>query len=281
MAVSDVPQGNVIGEESSLSSWAGPYVTNMLGRGAALSNMPYTAYEGPLTAGPSALQTQAFQGLGALNIPTSGSFTAPGTAATYMSPFLEGALAPQVAAARRQAEISAQNLQTQYGKAGAYGGSRQAVAEAELNRGLLDRLDSIYGTGYEKAFQRAQDQFNTEQRYGLDALREQLAGGKEERAIEQQGVLADIAQFEQEREYPMQQLKFMQSLLGSGVPLETQTYSYYEPTGLQSLLSGATDVAGIYDLIKKFITPTATGQTDQQKNFVQALIDSLNDPVAG
>lgn len=281
MAVSDVPQGNVIGEESSLSSWAGPYVTNMLGRGAALSNMPYTAYEGPLTAGPSALQTQAFQGLGALNIPTSGSFTAPGTAATYMSPFLEGALAPQVAAARRQAEISAQNLQTQYGKAGAYGGSRQAVAEAELNRGLLDRLDSIYGTGYEKAFQRAQDQFNTEQRYGLDALREQLAGGKEERAIEQQGVLADIAQFEQERDYPMQQLKFMQSLLGSGVPLETQTYSYYEPTGLQSLLSGATDVAGIYDLIKKFITPTATGQTDQQKNFVQALIDSLNDPVAG
>ena len=39
----------------------------------------------------------------------------------------------------------------------------------------------------------------------LDALREQLAGGKEERAIEQQGVLADIAQFEQERDYPMQQ----------------------------------------------------------------------------
>lgn len=304
MAVSDVPQGNVLGEESSLSSWAGPYVTNMLGRGAALSNMPYTAYEGPLTAGPSALQTQAFQGLGALNIPTSGSFTGaayalptaeqmaagqPGTytpasgnvAQQYMTPYLQAVLAPQVAAARRQAEISAQNLQTQYGKAGAYGGSRQAVAEAELNRGLLDRLDSIYGTGYEKAFQRAQDQFNTEQRYGLDALREQLAGGKEERAIEQQGVLADIAQFEQERDYPMQQLKFMQSLLGSGVPLETQTYSYYEPTGLQSLLSGATDVAGIYDLIKKFITPTATGQTDQQKNFVQALIDSLNNPVAG
>jgi hypothetical protein len=281
MAVSDVPQGNVLGEESSLSSWAGPYVTNMLGRGAALSNMPYTAYEGPLTAGPSALQTQAFQGLGALNIPTSGSFTAPGTAATYMSPYLKAALDPQITAARRQAEISAQNLQTQYGKAGAYGGSRQGVAEAELQRGLLDRLAGIYGTGYENAFQRAQDQFNTEQRYGLDALREQLAGGKEERAIEQQGVLADIAQFEQERDYPMQQLKFMQSLLGSGVPLETQTYSYYEPTGLQSLLSGATDVVGIYDLVKKFITPTATGQTDQQKNFVQALIDSLNDPVAG
>jgi len=259
MAVSDVPQGNVLGEESSLSSWAGPYVTNMLGRGAALSNMPYTAYEGPLTAGPSTLQTQAFQGLGALNIPTSGSFTAPGTAATYMSPFLEGALAPQVAAARRQADISAQNLQTQYGKAGAYGGSRQAVAEAELNRGLLDRLDSIYGTGYENAFQRAQDQFNTEQRYGLEALREQLAGGREERGIEQQGVLADIAQFEQERDYPMQQLKFMQSLLGSGVPLETQTYSYYEPTGLQSLTGTLTGLGGIPDLLEKLFGSSTGG----------------------
>lgn len=298
MATENVPQGNVLGEESSLSSWAGPYVTQMLGRGAAVSNMPYTAYMGPLTAGASELQTQAFQGLGSLALPdmtsttySPMSFTTPGTAEKYMSPFLEGALSPQVAAARRQADISAQNLQSQFGKAGAYGGSRQGVAEAELQRGLLDRLSGIYGTGYENAFQQAQGQFNTEQnremqatqqaqRYGLDVLGAQRTAGAEQRGIEQQGILADIAQFEQERDYPMKQLQFMQSLL-QGLPLETQTYSYYEPTGLQSLLSGATDVAGIYDLIKKFITPTATGQTDQQKNFVQALIDSLNDPVAG
>jgi hypothetical protein len=54
-------------EESSLSSWAGPYVTDMLGRGQALATqMPYTPYTGPLTPGTSSLQTQAFQGLGAL-----------------------------------------------------------------------------------------------------------------------------------------------------------------------------------------------------------------------
>ena len=50
-------------EESSLSSFAGPYVAQMLGRGAALSNMPYTAYGGPLTAGASNLQANAFTGL--------------------------------------------------------------------------------------------------------------------------------------------------------------------------------------------------------------------------
>ena len=60
-------------EESSLSSFAGPYVTQMLGKGAALANLPYTAYEGQLSAGPSALQTQAFQGLGALQMPNNAS----------------------------------------------------------------------------------------------------------------------------------------------------------------------------------------------------------------
>jgi hypothetical protein len=251
MADPIIPQGANVAEESSLSSWAGPYVTQMLGRGAALSNMPYSAYEGPLTAGPSALQTQAFQGLGALKVPTSGSFTDTGVMAKYMSPFLQGALDPQVAAARRQGDISAQQLQSQYGKAGAYGGSRQGVAEAELQRGLLDRLSGIYGTGYENAFQQAQNQFNKEQAYGLDALSAQRTGGAEQRAIEQQGVLADIAQFEEERDYPKQNLMFMQSLLDS-LPLETQTYTSYEPTGLESLGANLGGISSIYDLIKKF-----------------------------
>jgi hypothetical protein len=80
----------------------------------------------------------------------------------YMSPYLQGALDPQYAAAQRQADISAQKLQSQFGKAGAYGGSRQGVAEAELQRGLLDRMAGITGTGYQQAFEQAQRQFNEE-----------------------------------------------------------------------------------------------------------------------
>jgi hypothetical protein len=287
----------VTAEESSLSSYAGPYVTQMLGRGAAVADMPYTAYGGPLTAGPSALQTQAYQGLGALQTPTGttynpmsftgAAYTQPSAAAVaggasptytpasnnvvqqYMTPYLQSVLDPQYAAARRQSEIQQQQLQSQYGRAGAYGGSRQGVAEAELQRGLLDRMAGITGTGYNQAFQQAQDQFNTEQaremaaagqaqRYGLDVLGAQRAGGTEQRAIEQQGILADIAQFEQERDYPMQQLKFMQSLLGGGLPLETQTYSYSEPSGLQSLLGVGTDVTSLYDLLNKYINSKET-----------------------
>ena len=281
---------NQIAEESSLSSWAGPYVTEMLGRGQALAGLPYQAYMGPLTAGESALQTQAFQGLGALQMPTSnmgaigagGSFTGAGYAAPtaaqaaagetgtytpasgnvlqqYMTPYLQGALQPQYDAANRQALIAQQALQSQYGKAGAYGGSRQAVADAELARGALDRMAGITGQGYQDAFTQAQNQFNTEQarqmasagqaqRYGLDVLGAQRTGGAEQRAITGQGMAADILQFEQERDYPFKNVQFMQSLL-QGLPLETQSYSYSQPSGLQSLSGGANDIMSILDLL--------------------------------
>ncbi len=65
-----VPAGTV-GTESNLSNWAGPYVTDMLGKGQALSTMPYQAYQGPLSAGDSSLQTQAYGMAGGLQTPTS------------------------------------------------------------------------------------------------------------------------------------------------------------------------------------------------------------------
>jgi hypothetical protein len=263
----------------------------MLGRGQALATqMPYTPYTGPLTPGTSSLQTQAFQGLGALQMPTSnmgaigagGSFTGAGYAAPtaaqaaagetgtytpasgnvlqqYMTPYLQGALQPQYDAANRQALIAAQNLQSQYGKAGAYGGSRQGIAEAELQRGLLDRMAGITGQGYQDAFTQAQNQFNEEARrqmeaqqntnqYGLDVSRAMQDAGMMQRNIAGQGIAADVAQFEQERDYPYKQIQFMQSLL-QGLPLETQSYQYYEPSGLQSLAGGANDINSILDVL--------------------------------
>ena len=300
-------------EESSLSSWAGPYVTQMLGKGAALANMPYTPYEGPLSAGPSALQTQAFQGLGALTVPSNASmqynpmsFTgaayAPPSAADaaagipgvttpasgnvvqqYMTPYLQAILDPQLAAAKRESDIRAQQLQSQFGKAGAYGGSRQGVAEAELQRGLLDRMADITGRGYNEAFTQAQNQFNTEQnrqmqaaqqasRLGLDVLGAQRTGGTEQRNIEQSGIAADLAQFEFERDYPQRQVQFMQSLL-QGLPLETQAYNYTSTSPLQTVAGGATAISDLYDILFPSITKpqtktggTATTQTTYDPN---------------
>ena len=61
----------VTGTESALSSWAGPYVTDMLGKGQALSEAPYQEYGGPLTAGTSPLQQQAFGTAANLSVPGS------------------------------------------------------------------------------------------------------------------------------------------------------------------------------------------------------------------
>ena len=280
---------SMLGESSSLSPWAGPYVTGMLGKGAALSELPYQAYMGPLTAGQSDLQTQAFSGLANLSVPTAQqttfdpmSFTGAGytppTAAQaaagetgaytpasgdvlqqYMTPYLQGALDPQYAAAQRQAEIAAQQLQSQFGKAGAYGGSRQGVAEAELQRGLLDRMAGITGQGYQQAFEQAQQQFNTEQQrqmaaagqaqqYGLQALGAQRLGGAEQRAIEGQGIAADIAQFKEERDYPYKQVQYQQSLL-QGLPISTQSYQYAEPSTLSNVMSGAGGILGLLETL--------------------------------
>jgi hypothetical protein len=282
----------LLGQSSSLSPYAGPYVTGMLGKGAALSELPYQAYMGPLTAGQSTLQDTAFQGLANLSVPTAAqtsfdpmSFTGAGYAAPtaaqavagemgaytpasgdvmqqYMTPYLQGALQPQYDAANRQAQIAAQNLQSQYGKAGAYGGSRQGVAEAELQRGLLDRMAGITGTGYQQAFTQAQNQFNAEQQrqmqaarqaqtYGLETLGAQRLGGAEQRAIEGQGIAADIAQFTEERDYPYKQVQYQQSLL-QGLPISTQDYQYAEPSTLSNVMSGAGGILGLLDTMGIF-----------------------------
>lgn len=51
---------NPVTSESNLSEWAAPGVVDYIEKGTALANQPYQAYQGPLVAGTSPLQTQAF-----------------------------------------------------------------------------------------------------------------------------------------------------------------------------------------------------------------------------
>jgi hypothetical protein len=325
------------GTESALTTYAGPYVTDMLGRGAALGDMPYEAYMGPLTAGTSDLQTKAFEGIGSLNIPTDtmGAFT-PSTISSsgpstiggisgltlgdqvelssqpqpispafdpmsikgadkdfgagdfrgdinpkqylqdylgddmiispptqtntniqnYMNPYLMSALQPQIDEARRQSEISRVADAGRLTQAGAYGGSRQAIMDAENQRNLLQNLSGITGAGYRDAYDKAVGQFNIEQdrargvqedinRYGLAAIQKAADLGATQRGIESEGIAADYGQFREERDFPYTQVQFLQSLL-SGLPLQSQSYSYTQPTGLEQT---ASDVSGVMALL--------------------------------
>jgi hypothetical protein len=265
--------GQQTGTESSLSNWAGPYVTNMLGKGEALSNAPYQAYTGPLTAGSSDLQNQAFSGLAGLTIPTDkmgaytpGSFTDTGVAQKYMNPYLTQALDPQITEARRQAELNRINDAGRLTKAGAYGGSRQAIMESEGNRNLTTNLANITGQGYKTAYDLAANQFNTEQgrqqsaqestnQYGLNTLQRQAELGGVQRGIESEGVAADKAQFEEQRDYPYKQVQYQQSLL-QGLPLAAQTYSYAQPSTLSEILGSAGGLQKLYSILFPSAAPT-------------------------
>ena len=358
----DPTVGNPVGQESSLSNWAGPYVTDMLGKGQALSNQPYQAYTGPLTAGSSPLQNQAFQGIANLTVPTGmgdaadtagqvadqfgnmeynpnqydSNYVSPAdrysasdvntqrfdTAAAeqYMNPYLQTALNPQLEEARRQSELQRIQEAGRLTQAGAYGGSRQAIMEAEGNRNLATQMARITGEGYNTAYNQAGQMFTADQNrdlqaqqatqqgrqqqgqqaltdanygaqyglsadqlnqrdgqfgagYGLDALRGQLNAsqvgsdlsrnefmsdldlnkaqsglGSLQRGIETEGINADRSQFNEERDFPYEQVRYQQSLL-QGLPTGAQNTTYGQPSFLSQLGSGAGGISELLDLL--------------------------------
>ena len=312
--VGTAANAGVTGTESALSNWAGPYVTNMLGQGQALANAPYQAYMGPLTAGESPLQSQAFGTAAGLTTPTSigdaatqagnistaaqGLKYTPNTssfdttqAQAYMNPYLEASLKPQLEEARRQSLITQQGNAAKMTQAGAFGGGRQAILDAETQRNLGTNLANITGTGYNTAYNNAQAQFNADQQrkmaenqygagYGLQGLQtglqaaqaqgslgaqqnqmglanlqQQLAAGQQQRGIESEGIAADKAQFEEARANPYKMVQFQQSLL-QGLPTSAQNINMAQPSTLQQILAGAGGVAGL------FPTTSTTGAQD-------------------
>lgn len=258
---------------STLSEWAGPYVTGMLGRAQAIADQPYQTYQGPLTAGESSLQQKYFSGLGNLAFPqqlgqsfTSGTaptlptMTATGTAgaapqpsgpaAQYMNPYLNAVLAPQLSELQRQAQIAQMNTGSKLTQAGAFGGSRQAIMEAELQRNMLQEANKAIGTGYASAYDKAMQQFNTEQGQAK-TLADMMAGaGKEQRAIEQEGITADLNEFLAQRDYPKTQVQFLQSML-QGMPISTVTNTPAQQSGLGQLTSTIGGLGSLLDALKK------------------------------
>lgn len=258
---------------NTLSPWVGDYVTTALGQGAAAAAQPFQAYKGPLTAGPSDLQQQAFAGAsevaGAGYTPTqftTGTFDAS-AASRYMNPYLQAALEPQLAEMKRQADIRRMEDASRLTKAGAFGGSRQAIMESEGSRNLLDLQRKALGEGYATAYDKAMGQFNTEQGRGLEAQRateasRQFGGefglksldalsrmGATQREIEQAGIDADRRQFEEEREYAYKMPQYMLNLLGN-LPVGAQTSST-DQSGMAALQSNIAGLASLYQTLAK------------------------------
>ncbi len=273
--------GAMTGKQETLSEWAGPYVTSMLGKAEALSNMPYQAYQGPLTAGASPLQQKLFSGLGGLDFPgrLGQSFTATdaptlptmtatgqvsptasqptGIAAQYMNPYLSAVLAPQLAELQRQAQIAQMNQASKLtgtGGASAFGGSRQAIMDAELQRNLLAKANEAIGQGYASAYEKGLGQFNTEFGQAKDIAGMMSGAGATQRDIETEGIKADLAAFESERDFPYKQLQFQQSML-QGMPIQSTAASYQQPSAATNFLNTTGGLMDLYQRIFGGTTP--------------------------
>jgi hypothetical protein len=261
---------------AGLADWASPYITNYLGQAQALGSTPYQTYQGPLTAGTSGLQTQAFQGIGGLTVPNQGQYTPVGgtfdstQAQAYMNPYLQKALDPQLAELKRQSDIARLDDAARLTRAGAFGGSRQAIMESEARRNLLDKQSNVLGQGYASAYDKAMQQFNADQQrkvqeaqfgadFGLkglgaerDILNQQLTAGGVQRGITSEGIAADLGEFNAQREFPYKQIQFQRDMI-SGLPTGSVTNTPAQLSGIAQLISS---VGGIDKLLQQ------TGQGD-------------------
>lgn len=170
-----------------------PYAQQVLGQAAALtdtSTNPYMQYQGERTAQFSPLQQMSFDnatlmqgspqlrdatamagqaGLGALNTAytynpyQTKSFTSPGMAESYMSPYMSNVVGRQQQDAERQAAIAAQAQGAQAARAGAYGGSGDYVMRAQAAGNLARQKGDILAQGQQAAYQQGMGQFNAEQ----------------------------------------------------------------------------------------------------------------------
>ena len=271
MATSPATAANLTGTsaQSTLSEWAGPYVTDMLGKAQALSEMPYQTYQGPMTAGASGLQSKVFQGLGSIAFPGNlgQTFTAAGAPAAgvstsgqpqtstsvagqYMNPYLQQVLQPQLTELQRQSQINLQPALAKLTQAGGFGGGRQAIMESEANRNLLQEQNKTVGQAYANAFDKAMQQFNTEQQQAKNLADMFSGAGATQREIEQQGLTADYNEFLAQRDYPQKQVQFLQSML-QGLPISTVAYQQASQSPLGQLQETVGGLGNLFESLKK------------------------------
>jgi hypothetical protein len=310
------PQGDDGGGQPSsttqiqdLPDWAIPYAKKVLGKGDALSETGYQPYTGERIAGFDPLQEKAFkgaesmqpsaatgQGIGiagqaagqALNTSydpyKTGQFGAQ--AGQYMDPYMQNVVNIQQREAQRAADIAGTQRGAEAVKSGAFGGSRQAIVDAEAARNLSTQMGDIQARGLQDAYSRAQQQFNTEQQLGeqsrqygaglgLQGLQTALSGAGQlgalgqqqfgqgmdinrlqagygtQRQQQQQNILSQQYQdFLDQKKFPYQQLEFQSNLLRGTPSGSTQTMYTAQPTLLSQVAGAGTALYGASRLAK-------------------------------
>lgn len=276
---------------TALPDYSAGYTTDMLAKGAALTNGDaYQAYTGPRVAGLDPMQTASNQSLSGLNagnaitqgnaLTTQGANYTPNTAKFgladaqhYMDPYQQSVTDIAKREATRNSQIQGTYDDSKAASAGAFGGSRQAIMDAERNRNLQTNLSDLDAKGLSAAYANAQSQFNADQtrqqqdaQYGSQAALkggaqmqdqgaktyglQQLAGSQQQ-GIDQRNMDVGYQNFLNEQQHPYQQLSYMKDLLSGYGTTGTvnKTENAADPastnswiTDVSGLLSGGKDV---------------------------------------
>lgn len=284
---------------SELPDWAKTYVTDMLTSARQIGSRPYQPYGGQRFVGYNPLETKAYTGLTSLAPATqmdtasglagaAGSragmagqdyarqATSPYAMGAYMSPYMQNVVEQQKRGALQDYSRQIPSLQSQGIRAGARGGTREALLQSEAQRNLQQQLQGIQATGSQQAFQNAQQAQQFGANLGLQGLQSQLGaaqvlgglgkqqfdqqlaalqaqqmGGTQMRGIEQQRLDAQYQDYLAQQGYPQQQLKFMGDILRGGTPTTQTTSSstYTPPPSIWNTIGG---LAGMYFANKYF-----------------------------
>jgi hypothetical protein len=309
---------------TDLPDWAKPTAQKQLGLAESVTDInqnPFQSFGGvkdasgkqigfdpsKVVAGMDPMQQRAYQGAG--NLQTSPELgaaaglmgTATGRAlgtqydpyatgqfgaqaGQYMDPYMQNVVNIQQREAQRMADIAGTQRGAQAVQSGAFGGSRQAIMDAEAARNLAMQQGDIQARGLQDAYGRGQQQFNTEQQLreqsrqygaglGLQGLQAAMSGagqlgqlgqqqfgqqrdilnlqnqfGGQQQAQQQALMNAEAQNFAAQQRYPYQQLEFMSNIL-RGTPMGTVQSLYTPPPSTaQTVASLGLGAAGISKL---------------------------------
>lgn len=242
--------------QTNLPEYAEPYYREMMRRAQRESLRPYEAYEGPRIAGFSDAQLGAQQGFLDLQSPDAiasasdlmqqtadraantgtyqpttftNTFTAeqidPGTfdsaaAQQYMSPYMQNVIDISKREAMRDADIMRNSIGADAATAGAFGGDRHGIMEAELDRNTLQQLSDMQVTGLQSAYEDAQRMFGQDRAARMQAEQQYQADRQAEASMNmsaqelQEAAKQFGATYEQQQQNIMNQIAQSQATLG-------------------------------------------------------------------
>ncbi len=211
-AMSTAPTALGYGAQGSLAGQAGQEIgtTGGLGYGSQAAGLAGAN----IGIGQQGMQAGMGYGQGAQNA---------GTVQGYMNPYLQASLQPQLAEMQRQYGISGAQGQSNATKAGAFGGSREALIFAENQRNKNIAMNQAIGQGYNTAYDVANKNMQAAAALGMQGAGVGLAGlsgANQNYATGLQGVntaLAGTAQGMQGAQTGLQGVSGAQNAYGLGI----------------------------------------------------------------